>query len=74
MILQNKKLFKFDPNLEKSDGKGQSQGMRITHDCGDQMKISVDFIEILSDEETLEAEANETGNPCWYLPKGKTRH
>ena len=74
MILQNKKLFKFNRNMEKSDGKGPSQGMRISHDWGDQCKIGEDFVDILSDEEALEDEANEAENPTWFLPKGKTRH
>ena len=74
MILQNKKLFKFNQNMEKSDGKGPSQGMRISHDWGDQCKIGEDFVDILSDEEALEDEANEAENPTWFLPKGKTRH
>ena len=60
--------------MEKSDGKGPSQGMRISHDWGDQCKIGEDFMDILSDEEALEAEANEAENPTWSLPKGKTRH
>ena len=74
MILQNKKLFKFNWNMEKSDGKGPSQGMRISRDRGDQCKIGEDFVDILSDEEALEDEANEGENPTWFLPKGKTRH
>ena len=41
MILQNKKLFKFNWNMEKSNGKGPSQGMRISHDWGDQCKINL---------------------------------
>ena len=71
MILQNKKLFKFNQNMEKSDGKGSSQGMRISCDWGDQCKIGEDLVDILSDEEALEAEANEAENPTWFLPKEK---
>ena len=57
MILQNKKLFKFNHNMEKSDVKGP------------QWKIGENFVEILSHEEALEAEANEAENPTW---KNKT--
>ena len=60
--------------MEKSGGKGPSQRMRISHDWGDQCKIGEDFVDILSDEEALEDEANEGENPTWFLPKGKTRH
>ena len=34
MIVQNKKLFKFNMNIEKSDGKGLSQGMWISEQQG----------------------------------------
>ena len=54
MILQNKKLFKFNRNIEKSDGKGPSQGMQISCDRGEQCRIGEDFVDILSDDEALE--------------------
>ena len=74
MILQNKKLFKFNRNIEKSDGKGPSQGMQISCDRGEQCRIGEDFVDILSDDEALEQEANEADNPTWFLPKRKTKH
>ena len=36
--------------------------------------MNLDFVDILSDEESLEEEVNEAENPTWFLPKGKTRH
>ena len=74
MILQNKKLFKFNRNIEKSDGEGPSQRMWISCDRGEQCRIGEDFVDILSDDEALEQEANEANNPTWFLPKRKTKH
>ena len=66
MILQTMKLFKYNQNMEMSGGKSSSQGMRISRDRGDQYKIEEGLVEILSDEESVEAEANEAENPTWF--------
>ena len=74
MILQENQLFKFEHNIEKTSGRGPSQGVRMAHDKGDQIKIAEDFVDIASDEEPLEQEAMEAENPSWYIPKRKTKH
>ena len=74
MILQEKQLFKFECNIEKTSGRGPCQGVRIARDKGDQIKIAEDFMDIASDEEALEQEAMESENPSWYIPKRKTKH
>ena len=74
MILQEKQLFKFELNIEKTSGRGPRQGARMACDKGDQIKIAEDFMDIASDEEALEQEAMESENPSWYIPKRKTNH
>ena len=74
MILQEKQLFKFECNIEKTSGRSPSQGVRMAHDKGDQIKIAEDFMDIASDEEALEQEAMKSENPSWYIPERKTKH
>ena len=72
MILQEKQMFKFEHNIEKTSGRGPSQGVRMAHDKAEQIKLAEDFVAIASDEEALEQEAMEAENPSWYIPKKKT--
>ena len=74
MVLQEKQIFKFENNIEKTCGRGPSQAVRMARDKGDQIKLAEDFVEIASDEEALEQEALEAENPSWYIPKRKTKH
>ena len=74
MILQEKQLFKFECNIEKTSGRGPSQGVRMARDKIHQIKIAEDFVDIASDDEALEQEAMESENPSWYIPKRKTKH
>ena len=69
MVLQEKQIFKFENNIEKTCGRGPSQALRMARDKGDQIKLAENFIEIASDEEALEQEALEAKNPSWYIPK-----
>ena len=74
MILQEKQLFKFEHNTGKTSGRGPSQGVGMSCDKGDQIKIAEDFMDIASHEEALEQEAMEAENPSWYIRKRKTKH
>ena len=74
MILQERQLFKFECNIEKTSGRGPSQGVRMARDKSHQIKITEFFVNIASDDKALEQEAMESKNPSWYIPKRKTKH
>ena len=74
MMTQEKQVFKFDRNLEKSTGHGPTQAVRASHDRSEQVTIGEEFVEIISDEEAIEEEARQAWEPAGFIPKKKCKH
>ena len=72
MILQECQVYQFDRNLTKSSGRGPSQAVRSSKDCGQQINVAVDFHNIADDDEMLLEQAREANNPSGYLPRAKS--
>ena len=72
MILQECQVYQFDRNPTKSSGRGPSQAVRSSKDCGQQINVAVDFHNIADDDEMLLEQAREANNPSSYLPRAKS--
>ena len=74
MMTQEKQVFKFDRNLEKSTGHGLTQAVHASHARSEQVTIGEEFVEIISDEEATEEEARQDWEPAGFTPKKKCKH
>ena len=74
MMTQEKHVFKFDCNLEKSTGHGPTHTAHTSHDRSEQVTVGEEFVEILSDEEAIEEEARQAWEPAGFIPKKKCKH
>ena len=72
MMMQQAGLKEFEENEGKSSGRGQSVGTHLLQDQLDQIKVAVDFNNIMDDAEAIRAQAEEAINPSSYMPKKKT--
>ena len=72
MMMQQAKLKEFEENEAKSTGRGQSVGAHMLQDKLDQIKVVVDFNNILDDAEAIRAQTEEAMNPSTYILKKKT--
>ena len=73
MMMQQAELKEFEENEGKSSGRGQSVGTHLLQDQLDQIKVAVDFSNIMDDAEAIRAQAEEVINPSSYMPKKKTK-
>ena len=74
MMTQEKQVFKFDHNLEKSTGDGPTQAACASRDRSEQVTVGEEFVEILSDKEAIEEEARQSWKPAGFIPKKKCKH
>ena len=74
MMTQEKQVFKFDHNLEKSTGRRPTQAARVSRDRSEQVTVGEEFVEILSDEEAIKEEARQGWEPAGFIPKKKCKH
>ena len=73
MIVQEKQVFKFDCNLEKSTGHGPTQAVHVCRDRSEKVTVGEEFAEVYSDEEAIEEETRQAWEPAGFIPK-KCRH
>ena len=57
---------------EKALGEGKVLRTHLLQDQLDQIKVAVDFNNIMDDAEAIRAQAEEVINPSSYMPKKKT--
>ena len=73
MMTQEKQVFKFDRNLEKSTCHGPTQAVHASCYRSEQVTVGEEFVEIISDEEAIE-EARQALEPEGFIPKKKCKH